>query len=70
MQREIGHVVSPMKTLSLDNERQRYVDVCDACKRRYAIEDKEYINRRVKVAEKALSEKKNIDGNASLEDAL
>jgi len=70
MVREEGHVVSVMTTISLDNARKRYVDVCDACMERFRREDQEYKDRRVAEAEKALENKEDMKGNTSLEDAL
>ena len=70
MMREKGHVISLLKCMSLDNSKKRYVDVCDTCLRRFAREDNDYKNRRVREAEQALLNKKDINGDASLEDAL
>ena len=70
MVREVGHTISIINTISLDNSRKRFVDVCDACKIRFFREDEDYKNRRVKEAVEALEKKENLTGNTSLEDAL
>lgn len=69
MHRSKGHIVSQLKHISKDNAIQRYTDVCDACLRRYAIEDTQF-EKRAKIAEEALKVGKDVGGNASIEDAL
>jgi len=69
MQRSVGHTISQLRQLSKDKESQRYIDVCDACFRRYAREDQQF-EARAKIAEQALQEGKDVKGNASLEDGL
>jgi len=70
MLRDAGHIISEVKALSLDNAKKRYIDVCQACLIKYAREDKEYTDKRVRQAEIALENKESVEGNASLEDAL
>lgn len=69
MYRSAGHTISQFKQLSKDKERQRYIDVCEACLKRYAEEDRRF-EQRAKIAEKALEEGKDVGGDVSLEDAL
>lgn len=70
MYRLLGYVPNHRKIKSMDSTKERFIDVCDACLRKYANEDADYLNTKVKVAKKALENGEKLPEGISLEDAL
>lgn len=70
MYRPEGYLSSMQKGLSLDNRQERYLDVCDACLKRYKREDEIYLETQVQLAKDSLDKKEPMPNGVSLEDAL